>query len=181
MATTEGKVTVDVEAEKLQNFLDNAKKNLRQAEKNIINELADIALDEIWNNYKKAEYGQAGEYMDFVKTGTDKEKTASMQGPQAWYSEFGTGTLGEISPHPLKGRFGLKPYNSGETIRRASEKVSMKTDIPVGGLYWTYKAENGQVYYSQGIPAQKEVYDAGITVHDKIPEVVDKYIRGMFE
>lgn len=174
-------VKVEVEAEKLEKFLESAPKRLREAEANIIEELANFTLDEIKNNYTKAEYGQAGETMDFVKTENGNEVIVSMVGPQAWYSEFGTGTYGELQPHPLKGRFGLNPYNSGETIRPASEKVSMKTDIPVGGLYWTYKADNGQIYYSQGIPAQKEVYNAGQAVKDKIPEIVEKHIRRMFE
>lgn len=174
-------VNVEVEANKLEEFLKHALKYLRKADENIANDLADFALDEIESNYNKAEYGQAGEYMDFVKTGTQKEITVSMVGPQAWYSEFGTGTYGELSPHPLKGRFGLNPYNSGPTIRPASEKVSMKTDIPVGSLYWTYKDSNGQIHYSQGIPAQKEVYDAGQKLESKAAELADKHIRRIFE
>lgn len=172
---------INVEADKLEDFLNNVTAKMQKASTNIIEELANLTLDEIKDNYAKAEYGQAGEYMDFTKTGTDKEKTVAMEGPQAWYSEFGTGTYGEMQPHPLKGRFGLQPYNSGPTIRPANEKVSMLTNIPLGGLYWTYKADNGEIYYSQGIPAQKEVYDAGQTIKDKIPEVSIKHMKEMFE
>lgn len=172
---------IEVEADKLEEFLSNISKKMQEASTGIIEDLANIALDEIQSNYSKAEYGQAGEYMDFLKTGSDTEKTVSMAGPQAWYSEFGTGTKGQMQPHPLKDKFGLNPYNSGPTIRPASEKVSMITDIPVGELYWTYKADNGQVYYTQGVPAQKQVYDAGQTVKDKIPEITIKRVKGMFE
>lgn len=154
--------------------------NLKETCQKIINELADRALDEIRNNYSQSEY-QAGEEMDFIKVGDENEKTVSMAGPQAWYSEFGTGTRGALHSHPLKKRFELNPYNSGETIRVASESVSKKTGIPENTLYWTYKAPDGEVYYTQGIPAQKEVYDAGQTIQDEIPKIIEKYMKGMFE
>ena len=172
-------VDVEVEAKELEFFLENF--NIQEISQKIIDALAERALDEIKNNYSKAEYGQAGEHMDFLKEGTVDEKTVSMAGPQAWYSEFGTGTYGEMQPHPLKDRFGLNPYNSGPTIRPASEKVSMKTDIPVGSLYWTYKDGNGYIHYSQGIPAQKQVYDAGQTIKKELPEIVDKYMKEVFK
>lgn len=171
---------IKVEADKLENFLNNIQTKMQKASTEIIEDLANLALDEIQSNYSKAQY-QAGESMDFSKTGTDKEKTVSMSGPQAWYSEFGTGTQGQLQPHPLKDRFALNPYNSGPTIRPASEKVSAKTGIPTGSLYWTYEGSDGQIYYTQGIPAQKEVYDAGIAVKKKIPEVATKRVKEMFE
>lgn len=144
----------------------------------IIDELAERALTEIRNNYIQGEY-QAGEEMDFVKTGSENEKTVSMVGPQAWYSEFGTGTHGEQHPHPLKQRFKLNPYNSGETIRKATKSVAEKTGIPEGELYWTYQDVNGEIQYTQGIPAQKQVYDAGQTIQKEIPEIVQKIMKGM--
>ena len=173
-------VDIKVDADKLEDFLNNIKDKMQKASTGIIEDLANLALDEIQSNYANAEY-QAGESMDFTKTGSDTEKTVSMAGPQAWYSEFGTGTYGEMQPHPFKGKFALNPYNSGPTIRPASEKVAEKTGIPAGTLYWTYKADDGQVYYTQGIPAQKEVYDAGQTVGKKIPEVTMKHMKEMFE
>lgn len=173
-------VEVKVEADKLEEFLNNIGAKMQKASTGIIEDLANLALDKMQNNYSKAEY-QAGEYMDFTKNGSDTEKTVSMAGPQAWYSEFGTGTYGEMQPHPLKGRFALNPYNSGKTIRPASDNVSAKTGIPAGGLYWTYKANDGQIYYTQGIPAQKEVYEAGQTVKKEIPEISIKHMKEMFK
>ena len=173
-------VKVTVEADKLEQFLNNIGAKMQKASTDIIEELANLALSEIQSNYSRSEY-QPGETMDFLKTGTDKEKTVSMAGPQAWYSEFGTGTEGQMQPHPLKGRFALNPYNSGETIRPASENVSEITGIPIGGLYWTYKAADGEIYYTQGIPAQKEVYEAGQTVKKEIPEISIKHMKEMFK
>lgn len=172
-------IKVEVEADKLEEFLNNIGEKMQKASTGIIEDLANLALDEIQKNSSRAEY-QPGITMDFLKTGSNTEKTVSMAGPQAWYSEFGTGTYGEMQPHPLKGRFALNPYNSGKTIRPASEKVSMLTGIPVGSLYWTYKADNGEIYYMQGIPAQKQVYNAGQTVQKKIPEISMKRMKEMF-
>ena len=172
-------IKVEVEADKLEEFLNNIGEKMQKASTGIIEDLANLALDEIQKNSSRAEY-QPGITMDFLKTGSNTEKSVSMAGPQAWYSEFGTGTYGEMQPHPLKGRFALNPYNSGKTIRPASEKVSMLTGIPVGSLYWTYKADNGQVYYSQGIPAQKQVYNAGQTVQKEIPKISMKRMKEMF-
>lgn len=175
---------ISVEAEKLEDFLNNISIKMQKASTGIIEDLANLALNEMQKNYSKGNlplHAHPKEGMDFLKTGSDTEKTVSMAGPQAWYEEFGTGTYGEMESHPLKGRFALKGYNTGETIRPASENVSMKTDIPVGELYWTFKGNNGEIYYTQGIPAQKEVYDAGQTVQKEIPEISTKRMKEMFE
>lgn len=178
-------MNIEVNANELQEFLSDSKSKIKYASQYIINDLADYALDKIRQNYSKAEY-QAGETMDFVKTGTETEKTVSMVGPQAWYSEFGTGTRGEQQQHLMKSNFALKPYNSGPTIRPASEKVAQKekaieAGITPGTLYWTYKAPDGEIYYTQGIPAQNEVYDAGISVRKKMPSIIKQYMGEMFQ
>ena len=170
---------VEIESKELDNFLESFDVKLERACQNTLDALAEKALDEMKSNYSKAEY-QAGEYMDFSKVGSQNEKSASMSGPQSWYSEFGTGTEGEMKPHPLKGRFALNPYNSGKTIRKASAKVAEKSGIPEGELYWTYKDDNGEVHYTQGIPAQKEVYNAGQTIKKEMPEIVEKYMKEVF-
>ena len=172
-------INTEVDSKELDKFLGNFDTKLEQACQNILDDLAERAFKEIYDNYSKAEH-QAGEGMDFAKTGSKNEKTVSMLGPQAWYSEFGTGTEGEISPHPLKQRFGLNPYNSGKTIRHASKSVAEKTGISEGTLYWTYKDDNGEIHYTQGIPAQKEVYNAGVTIQKEMEEIVDKNMKGMF-
>lgn len=180
----ESNLGFQVEADELQEFLNNVGQKMQEASTAIIEDLANLALDEMQKNYSRGDlplHSHPREYMDFLKTGSDTEKTVSMVGPQAWYEEFGTGTYGEEQPHPIKGKFELNPYNSGSTIRPASEKVSQKTDIPVGELYWTFKGENGEIYYTQGIPAQKEVYDAGQVVKEKIPEISIKRMKEMFE
>lgn len=177
-------IVTSVESDKLDKFLENVEENLQKVSTDIIEDLANLAYDEIYKNYSKSEY-QQGSSMDFSKTGSNTEKTVSMSGPQAWYSEFGTGTRGELQSHPLKKRFNLNPYNSGETIRRASEQVAKKekaieAGIKEGDLYWTYKDANGVVHYTQGIPAQKEVYEAGQKVEKELESIVEKHIKEMF-
>lgn len=162
---------IKVEANKLENFLSKYQSNIKKISQVVLNDIADYTFKKMKQNYSQAEY-QAGETMDFVKIGTENEKTVSMVGPQAWYSEFGTGTQGELHPHIWKSEFALNPYNSGKTIRPAGEKVSAKTGIPVGELYWTYKANDGEIYYTQGIPAQMEVYWAGISAEKKLPTII---------
>ena len=169
-----------IDSEKLDEVLSNLTGNLNNVSKQVIDDLAELALDEMQKNYSKAEY-QAGEQMDFSKTGSDTEKTVSMSGPQAAYSEFGTGTQGQMYPHPKKNEYGLNPYNSGETIRPATKSVQEKTGIPEGELYWTYKAPDGKIYYTQGVPAQKEVYNAGQTVLKQMPSIIKKRLGEMFK
>lgn len=173
-------ISFSIDADEIENFLKNASANLQRISTDIIDDLAEITLDEIQRNYSSAEY-QPGETMDFSKTGSDVDKTVSMSGPQAWYSEFGTGTRGGLSPHPLKNNFGLNPYNSGRTIRAASSNVTQKTGIPEGTLYWTYKDADGEIQYTQGIPAQKEVYNAGMTVKSLLSATLLHHMEEIFK
>jgi hypothetical protein len=120
--------------------------------------------------------------MDFAKTGSASEKTVAMTGPQAIYSEFGTGTQGGLHPHPKKNEYGLNPYNSGPTIRTAMKDIdSDDGHIPAGTLYWTYKSEDGEIHYTQGIPAQKEVFDAGQTVLKEMPSIIKQRLEEIFK
>lgn len=169
-----------IDSQKLDEVLSNITDRLSNTSKQVIDDLAELALKEIQGNYSKAEY-QAGEEMDFSKTGTDTEKTVSMSGPQAAYSEFGTGTQGELHPHPRKNEYGLNPYNSGPTIRPATAEVEEKTGISTGTLYWTYKDDAGEIHYTQGIPAQKEVYDAGQTVLKEMPSIIKQRLGEIFK
>lgn len=171
---------VTIDSKKLDEFLENTTSHLESASKRIIDNLAELALKEMQENYSKAEY-QAGETMDFGKTGTESSKRVFMGGPQAAYSEFGTGTQGAMHPHPRKNEFNLNPYNSGETIRPATPKVTEKTGIATGTLYWTYQDDSGEVHYTQGIPAQKEVYNAGKTAIKKMPKIIKEELKEMFK
>ena len=160
------------ELDELVRNLDNWADMMKKASANIVKDLADYGLDRMMQIYSEAQ----GQYedttpMDFSITGSETEKTVSMSGPQALYDEFGTGTIGEQNPHPIKNEFGLNPYNSGPTIRVAGENTN---GIKAGELYWTYKDEGGTIHYTQGIPAQKEGYDSLKDTIKAAPSIIKK-------
>lgn len=160
------------ELDELARNLDNWADMMKKATVNIVKDLSEYGLQRMQEIYAEAQSQyEDSTYMDFSITGSEIEKTVSMSGPQALYDEFGTGTIGEQNPHPIKNEFGLNPYNSGPTIRRAGKDVE---GIKEGDLYWTYKDESGVVHYTQGIPAQKEGYDSLKATIKKAPEIVKK-------
>ena len=137
-------------------------KDLGKADEEIVKQLSDFGLEEIQRNYANTPFKDGNEDVSFYKTGSPKKMSIGVTGSQVLYNEFGTGTEGANNPHPTKGNYELKGYNTGETIRtnKSAESNASQHDIPVGGLYWTYTDENGQKQYTQGIPAQKEGYTA---------------------
>lgn len=168
--------TIGLSTKDLQKFKDKIDEwdNLMQkASEKIVKDIAEYGLEEMKNNYA-ARGTTAGTYMDFSITENGTEKKVAMSGPQALYEEFGTGTEGENAPHPMKNDFALNPYNSGRTIRRASKKVSEKSPIPEGELYWTYKGEDGEIHYTQGVSAGKEVLDSFNSAKEKSIEIITK-------
>lgn len=175
---------VTIESEELDNFLANVTGSLDKAAEGVIEELSDLALSEIRSNYSRSEF-EPGEIMDFAKIGSSNDKTVKMMGPQAIYSEFGTGTKGAMHPHPIKDQFNLNDYNSGPTIRvltpRAKKISGAQTKgIAPGSLYWTYKDAEGNVQYTTGIPAQMQVYKAGKVAIRHIPTAIKNNLKGMF-
>lgn len=72
-------------------------------------------------------------------------------GSEVLYDEFGTGIVGAINPHPQKGKYNLKKYNSGETIRHFPDNP--------GRDYWIYNT-NGKYHVSHGVRAGMFMYDS---------------------
>lgn len=149
------------------------------AAENVLEDLSDLALKEMQKNYDNFPY-KSNTGMDFEITGDKTKKRIQMVGPQAIYTEFGTGTRGEENSHPIKGNFALNPYNSGPTIRKATILDEMKyaqEGISIGDLFWTYFDENGEIRATKGIPAGKQVYDAAKTVKQKSVDIVHRRIK----
>lgn len=154
---------------------------MKIAQKQICKELSEYGvkkMQEIYDNYELF-----GNYPSTIYTeGTDTEKKIIMRGPQAIYDEFGTGTLGEQNPHPIKSEFNLTEYNSGRTIRPArgvdvDEALKQGTQIPEGGLFWTYRNAVGDKIYTQGTPAQKEGYDSMMLTKSKSPQIIKRIMK----
>lgn len=136
----------------------------------VIKDLIEIGKNEISNNISSSDYENSEPSEVF-----SEEKKVGMRGSQAIYDEFGTGTIGENNPHPIKNDVKgviLNPYNSGKTIRRNNGNIE---EIPVGELYWTYKY-NGKVIFTQGRPAGQQVYKASKVVRSKIKEICKKRV-----
>lgn len=101
---------------------------------------------------------QTGPEKSTVRLSVSKNKgEIALTGPNAVYDEFGTGELGADNGHPLKGNFGLNPYNSGPFV---------STHINSNGRhYWfnpnmwsadaMYFKPNG---YTEGTPAGMQMY-----------------------
>lgn len=177
------RITIGLSESEISNLaseLDKIASKLQKIGDKLTDDVAEVALSEMQKNYSQSQY-QATDGMGFFKTGTDNEKQVGMIGTQAIYTEFGTGTMGKQSPHPQKYQFGdgLKDYNSGRTIKRNTNPKSKASQngIPLDGLYWTYKDENGEIQYTQGIPAQKIVFDANKTVKEKLPSLCKKAVE----
>lgn len=139
--------------------LNNLKKALVAIETELPKELAEQTKNKVQQFYTSSV--QAEEMPSIGVKENGKSCTVYITGKNVTYEEFGTGDVGSKSPHPRKGEYGLKPYNSGRTIR-STDKLSPDYQSEKGlsnGLYWTYK-KNGQKIYTQGIPAGKFMYNA---------------------
>ena len=108
---------------KLRNF----QQGIKEAQEQIVEDLIDIAKTEIEKGYASSPYEG---YEESFSIGKTKNK-AYVSGSQVIYREFGTGTAGAQESHPEKNNpeFGLKPYNSGETIRPAKITIPPETGI----------------------------------------------------
>ena len=178
-------IDVEVESQELDNFLTNFNKKIKSINTEILNEIAGFTLERMQYYYSSAEV-EPGESMSFIKTDEKDGVTCSMVGPQSWYTEFGTGTKGQQHKHPLKSKFkseyGLHEYNSGKTIRRATEKVAenqkaIEAGITPGTLYWTYKGKDGDINYTTGIPSQRIVYNAGKEAKKELRVVIKRHME----
>lgn len=103
------------------------------------------------------------------------------EGKDVIYEEFGTGDRGEQKPHPEKSKYDLDDYNSGLYIRSVSNIKSEKTLKKLeengieSGHYWTYKKDGeGDVIYTQGVPAGKEMWNTRNYVIKKIIPKIQK-------
>lgn len=180
---TNRKLTISLnekEIDALCNKLTSIAGKLDKMGKKIVDEASNLAIDEMTKNYQNSQYEEGSE-TDFFQKGTETEKQVGMTGEQVIYTEFGTGTEGEMNPHPQKEEFSLNPYNSGKTIRRATKEVHDKHGIGQGELYWTYKDKNGEVKYTQGIPAQKIVYNADEKLKEDLPAICKKAVEEVLD
>ena len=85
----------------------------------------------------------------------------------AWV-EFGTGQLGKEGPYP----YPLPPevdweYNTGKTI----------FEISPGQYGWFYPAENGQWYFTQGMPSRPFMYETSLELQNIVAQVAKEVFK----
>ena len=152
-------------------------KNIDKANDKIVNELSNLGLKEIQSNYSTTGYQDGNNDVSFFQKGSSRKRIIGVSGSQVLYNEFGTGTEGQNSSHPEKGKYGLRGYNTGPKIRQNNSDTSTasKFGIPKGGLYWIYN-DGSQLIYTQGIPAGRQVYNAKKVLQKKKQEISKKVV-----
>lgn len=106
--------------------------------------------------------------------GDGNHRSIVLDGADAVYDEFGTGEEGAHDPHPMKGDFGLNPYNSGPFV---------STHIDKNGLhFWFYSNMEGMPYFydgglTYGIPSGKQMYNTLQYVRQIKGDVISKHIN----
>ena len=160
--------------QKLKSF----KENSKSLEEKILNDIAEEGLDEINSSLSNSNFEFSERVTAFSRVENGRAEIG-IQGNQAIYEEYGTGTVGKMNPHQEKPDF-LDDYNyntiaNGGTIRKnKSIKSNASSEgIPVGELYWTYKF-NGQKIYTQGRPAGAHVYKASKRIKENIKKIIAK-------
>jgi hypothetical protein len=93
--------------------------------------------------------------------------TVYQQGGQIAYLEYGTGERGAADKHPKYKESGWK-YGTGKNIRR------MKN----GKMMWRYFDKiRGHYRITDGIPAQRQVLRAALTMRDNIAQVAKEALK----
>lgn len=128
--------------------LQTIKKNLKDCEEEITDELVNTTTQWVNENYSNTTDRPFNE--DYIVTGEvvgNKGKVIS-SGGSVIYMEFGTGEIGKRSQtHPKRNDFNLNDFNSGPIVSKHINKA--------GEHYWFYNGE-----YTQGISAGLQVYNA---------------------
>ena len=155
--------------QKLKSF----KENSKSLEEKILNDIAEEGLDEINSSLSNSDFEFSERVNAFSRVENGKAEIG-IQGNQAIYEEYGTGTMGEQNKKQKKDS-SLNPYNSGKTIRenKRIDSNASSEGIPVGGLYWTYKY-NGEKIYTQGRPAGAHVYKASQRIKKNAKKIIIK-------
>ena len=105
-----------------------------------------------------------------ISTNTKKDQNGYILeaiGKDVVFEEFGTGDEGASHPHPNKSAYGfLNDYNSGSEIKNVSdydENSYIYDDLKefgiTSGKFWRYSKDGSVIYYTQGVPAGKEMWD----------------------
>ena len=88
----------------------------------------------------------------------------------ACFVEFGTGQKGMDSPYPFPLPEGVTwNYAVGRTIRQNAK---------TGHYYWFYPGRDGNVYYTEGMPARPFMYNTSLELQKIIVDVAKEVFGG---
>lgn len=90
----------------------------------------------------------------------------------AAFVEFGTGFAGKFSPYPY-------PLPNGMSWQYLTGK-QLITNIGKGIYGWFYKGDDGNVYFTEGMPARPFMHEAYIDVFMQVEEIAKEvfgYVR----
>ena len=154
------------ELNSLINKLQQLKSGLQKSGRKIVKDMSDFAKEQISQNLAATPYKDGNDDVRVYSEVKNEKTKVGMTGTQVLYDEFGTGTKGQESPHPDKGKFQLRGYNTGSKI-----KVSKN-----GDLFWIYKNSNGELVKTNGIPAGKQVFNASILLKGKKNQIIKRRV-----
>lgn len=147
------------------NKLQQLKSGLQKSGRKIVKDMSDFAKEQISANLAATPYKDGNDDVRVYSEVKNKKTKVGMTGTQVLYDEFGTGTKGQESPHPDKGKFNLNPYN---TLKHP--KVS-KT----GELFWIY-TKGKETIATTGIPAGKQVFNASVLLKGKKNQIIKRRV-----
>ena len=86
----------------------------------------------------------------------------------AVFVEFGTCIVGQQSPYPYPLPDGMTwEYASGKTIRQLAD----------GRYGWFYPADNGQWYFTEGMPSRPFMYETSLELQKKVVSVAKQVFK----
>jgi len=93
------------------------------------------------------------------------------------FEEYGTGTRGQQTEHPNLPQSGVPitgnwQYNYPSNFKKLNKQ---------GGIYWTYKKEDGTFVSSIGQKSGQQMYNTSIKIQKEIPTIVQNILKRKLE
>lgn len=179
----EKNIKISLSTKDLNNLIKDLKKlsiSFKNLNAEVSKELAYQTASELEKNYNSISFESSDGKANIGVENNNNTYKVFARSKGVIYEEFGTGDIGMASPHPIsQSKFGLKDYNTGQTIREADEK-SAKNGI-TSGMYWTYWDGN-KLVYTQGIPSGKFMFNTSEwlrnnrkkIIQEKVDDVISK-------
>lgn len=161
--------------------LENARKEINNFKDYLPHDIAKLGLDYLNSLYASTPLDENIEDITTSIKKTTSGYSIISRGKDVLYEEFGTGDKGKANPHPEKGKYNLKEYNSGSTIRDVPDISTMSTkqlDLfakynITTGKYWAY-VKNGRTILTQGVPSGKQMFNTRNYLRKNMKSILDE-------